>query len=1423
MDEPRGTITFYVNGTSQTIGFIDPFGGAPYSRVTIGYGQDPLRGHVGTFFGGLIDEVAIYNDLLTDADIQKHYQNGLAGLGYITEEPAPPVATDDAYTTDEDMPLIVDAPGVLANDFDDEGDPLSAILETGPSEGALTLNGDGSFEYTPGSDFNGIDSFTYKAFDGIAESIIATVTITVNAVNDAPVTQDDYYTIDEDTALDVAAPGVFENDYDADGDILVVDSVTNPLHGLFAFYLDGSFSYTPDQEWHGITTFEYRVSDGTLVSNLAIVTIEVFSVNDAPVGVDDSYTIDEDTVLQVEGADGALANDTDADGDPLEAVLETGPTNGVLTLNLDGSFTYTPNANFFGTDSFTYRASDGVLDSDITTVTITVNPVNDAPVAVTDYVTIDEDTVIIIDVLANDYDVDGDLIEAVWMGGDVGAMHGQLSFYWYEAEPGVFRWAIRYQPHANWYGTLPQWWYGIQDSSGATATGLLYITVNPVNDAPVAVDDFIVTDEDTLVIIDFMANDYDIDGSFSWDYVTWNPTEIHGELELVHNYEVEPGVFRTVLSYTPDPDWHGASSSISYGIRDSAGLTSSAQIYITVNPVNDPPVGVDDSYTIDEDISLDLSAPGLLGNDFDIEGDVITLVVVTVPSHGSGSIGADGSFSYTPNQDWYGTDSMTYQVYDGADYSGIVTVTINVNAVNDAPVAVDDYVVTDEDTPVIIDFMANDNDIDDSFSWDYVTWNPTEIHGELELVHNYEVAPGVFRTVLSYTPDPDWHGASSSISYGIRDTGDLTSSAHIFITVNPVNDAPVAVDDYVVTDEDTPVIIDMMANDYDFDSASIDAAWLGYNMIEIHGTLDWYQIERSPGVFRWGMIYTPNPNWHGSVTSISYGIRDSEGAGASARVYITVTPVNDVPLAHNDAYTIDEDNVLHLDALGGVVANDVDIDGDSLQAILVSGPASGTLTLNADGSFTYDPGADFWGTDSFTYYITDGFLDSNVATVTLIINSVNDAPVAVDDAYTTDEDVPITVIAPGLLANDFDVEGDAFHAILVDAPLHGSVLLETDGSLNYIPDSDWWGVDTMTYQAFDGSAYGNVATVTITVNYVNTPPTAVADAFTTEAGVPLVVTAPGVLANDVDIDGDPLEAILIDGPMFGALLFYADGSFTYTPAADWCGVDTFSYNAFDSREYSDIAVVTITVVDVTPPVTTIYLVGDAGEYYWYYSDVEVTLSATDDCSGVETTAYSLDGTTWMLYIDPIILMEPGEYTIQYNSTDFAGNVEDTKTAIVKISKPTHSYVSGSGKISEADGSKGYFTFVVRYKYNGALRGIAMYVFRESGYKYTVWAREWLGMVIDGDHAILEAKGTVMQYDYETRCRKYFKDFYLRIEIWDNGKGQSDVFQIRIFDESGELFHEAGFDPPGDLLYGNIRIRTKSWKCWCRFRSKNWWS
>ncbi len=289
----------------------------------------------------------------------------------LTVQPVAPVALDNSYTTAEDTPLSVVAPGVLSNDTDANGDTLAAELDSSPLHGALTLNPDGSFTYTPAQDYIGEDTFTYHASDGTMDSNVVTVTINVGAANDAPTAEDDEYTTNEDTLLTVNAPGVLSNDTDPDGDTLIAVLDTSPTHGALAFNADGSFEYTPNADYNGSDSFTYHASDGSLDSVVVAVTLDIAPVNDAPLTADDSYIAGMNIPLAV-AAPGVLANDSDAEGDSLTALLDIAPPTGELSLLADGSFVFTPTQDYTGTVYFYYHVSDGLLDSPITEAVITI-------------------------------------------------------------------------------------------------------------------------------------------------------------------------------------------------------------------------------------------------------------------------------------------------------------------------------------------------------------------------------------------------------------------------------------------------------------------------------------------------------------------------------------------------------------------------------------------------------------------------------------------------------------------------------------------------------------------------------------------------------------------------------------------------------------------------------------------------------------------------------------------------------------------------------------------------------------------------------------------------------------------------------------------------------------------------------------------
>ena len=238
-----------------------------------------------------------------------------------------------------------------------------------------------------------------------------------------------------------------------------------------------------------------------------------------------------------------------------------------------------------------------------------------------------------------------------------------------------------------------------------------------------------------------------------------------------------------------------------------------------------------------------------------------------------------------------------------------------------------------------------------------------------------------------------------------------------------------------------------------------------------------------------------------------------------------------------------------------MLANDTDADSDTLTVSAFTQPAHGAVVNNGNGTFTYTPADNnFFGQDTFTYTINDGFGGTATATVTVTVTPVNDPPVAGDDAATTQEDTPVTT--DNVLANDTDVDGDTLTVSAFTQPSHGSVVDNGDGTFAYTPAAGFYGQDTFTYTVSDGHGGTAVATVTITVTRINNSPIANDDSAGTQEGTP--VTTGNVLANDTDADSDTLTVSAFTQPSHGSVVNNGNGTFTYTPADNFNGQDTFT-------------------------------------------------------------------------------------------------------------------------------------------------------------------------------------------------------------------------------------------------------------------------
>jgi VCBS repeat-containing protein len=280
------------------------------------------------------------------------------------------------------------------------------------------------------------------------------------------------------------------------------------------------------------------------------------------------------------------------------------------------------------------------------------------------------------------------------------------------------------------------------------------------------------------------------------------------------------------------------------------------------------------------------------------------------------------------------------------------------------------------------------------------------------------------------------------------------------------------------------------------------------------------------------------------------------------------------PIAEDDFYSVDEDSLLTINPIG-VLLNDTNTQSDTFVAIIQTNVGFGTLILNSNGTFTYQPNQDFASTDSFTYVANNGTHNSNEATVTLFVNSINDTPIALGDSYSIVEDTLLDIVASGILDNDFDVDGDVITSILDTTTNHGILILNSDGSFTYTPNLNFNDSDFFTYHVNDGSLDSDIVTVEITVTSDNDVPVAQDDLAETHQNVPIRID---VLENDSDTEDDSLNILLtIDPSVTKGTVEVEDSQVLFTPNTDFVGETTFSYTIFDGDKISNSALVTITV------------------------------------------------------------------------------------------------------------------------------------------------------------------------------------------------------------------------------------------------------
>jgi len=560
------------------------------------------------------------------------------------------------------------------------------------------------------------------------------VSITVSPRNDTPVASNQSISTSEDTAKTGTLVAS-----DVDGDSLTYVIVANGSKGtaVITNASTGAFTYTPLANLNGADSFTFRANDGTVNSNTATVTVTIAVVNYPPVANGASIATVEDTPVPI------TLTGSDADGDTLTCYVVQVPSHGTLSGN-SPELIYTPDADYNGSDSFTFRVNDGLLESDTAAVLISINAQNDPPVANDQTLTTNEDTAIEITLSATDADGDAPSYHVVEPPSR-GTLSGTPPY-------------LSYTPSPNYNGP-DSFTFKANDGEADSDIATVHLTINAVNDVPGAGSQSISTNEDTAINGTLSAMDADGDG-LTYVLVT------HGTLGTATITNAATGA----LTYAPDPDSNGTDS-FTFKANDGSADSNTATVTVTILAVNDVPVANSHSVSTNEDMPAAISLTG-----GDVDGDTLTYQVVNQPSHGVLS-GTAPNLMYTPNSDYNGSDSLTFKVNDGTVDSNVSTVTIEVNAVNDPPVArAGSDQTVDEAAPVSLN-AADSTDPDDgiaSYQWQQTAGPSVALSGAGSVRPTFaasEVSPG---------------GATLSFLLTVTDHSGLQSSDACLVVIRDV-------------------------------------------------------------------------------------------------------------------------------------------------------------------------------------------------------------------------------------------------------------------------------------------------------------------------------------------------------------------------------------------------------------------------------------------------------------------------------------------------------------------------------------------------------------------------------------------------------------------------------------------------------------
>ena len=978
--------------------------------------------------------------------------------------------------------------GSVTITFDDN----AALQVGGPAPSSGTFRPEEALDAFVGEDPLGTWTLTVGDSSAGAPICFYDFSLTVNA-EQPPVVDDQTFSVPEDSLNGTVVDTIIATDADA-GDKLNFEVTGGTGAAVFDVdILTGEITVADDTQLTTTPasfTLNVTVTDSAALSDTAVITINVTSVNDAPViteGTSTSVTMDEDGSPT---AFNLTLNATDEDGDTLTWSIQTQGSNGTASATGTGTskaIGYTPTADYYGSDSFVVLVDDSNGGTDTITVNVTIDPVNDNPDAVDDNPSVAEDSSNnSLDVLDNDTDAPDTgetlTITAVGPTDNGGTATNNTN-------------DITYTPAPNFSGT-EVFTYTISDGNGGSDTATVTVTVTGENDAPVITESDptgVTMDEDSAPVpFSLTLNATDIDG----DTITWSIQSQGSNGTASAN-----GTGNSkAIGYTPNANYNGSDSFV-VQVSDGNGGTDTITINVTIRPRNDNPDAVDDGYTVDENTTNNTLL--VLDNDTTPDsGETLTITAVGPTDNGGTANNNTTNILYSPFAGFIGTEVFTYTITDGNGRFDTATVTITVRDVNEAPIITEGTstsVGMDEDgTPTAFALTLNATDGDG----DTITWS-IQSQGSIGTAS----ASGIGASkAIGYTPNANMNGSDSfvvRVSDGRGGTDDIT----VNVTIDPQNDDPDAVDDNPSVDE--------QSSNNTLDPLGNDTIWpdSGETLtITAVGTPDNGGSVTNNGT---DLTYTPLPTFIGTEV-FTYTVGDGNGGSDTATISVSVDDVNYPPTITEGTFTgvtMDEDGSPTPFSL---TLNATDPDADTLTWSIQSPAGNGLASVSGTGNakaVNYMPNANYSGSDSFVVRVSDGLGGSDSITVNVTINPVNDDPVAVDDTKATPPDTAVII---NVLDNDSDPENDGLTITAVTQGSQGTVT-HNGTTVTYTPNANAAGNDSFTYTISDGNGGGDTATVTIQLGLY-------------EVFIPMVannyVSAPDLVVTQVNANSELIEVVI---------------------------------------------------------------------------------------------------------------------------------------------------------------------------------------------------------------------------------------------------------------------------------------------------------